>query len=148
MATYFLDTEFNGFGGELISLAMVGEDGRELYLLNIDRRETAVDWVAQNVIPILTSGDADPVCTPLNEIGHKIAAFLARDRWPHIIVDWPDDLKYLCQVLITGPGEMVSIHRFAAEVVRVDSYPTTLPGAVQHNALWDARALRHALTSP
>jgi hypothetical protein len=32
------------------------------------------------------------------------------------------------------------------EMHRVDAYPTTLPGAVQHNAYWDAMALRHKLT--
>ena len=30
---YFLDTEFNGFGGELLSLALVREDGASIYLL-------------------------------------------------------------------------------------------------------------------
>src|SRR5689334_943285 len=29
---YFLDTEYNGTGGELMSLALVPEDGEELYL--------------------------------------------------------------------------------------------------------------------
>ncbi len=32
------------------------------------------------------------------------------------------------------------------EMHRVDAYPTMLPGAVQHNAYWDAMALRHKLT--
>gem|GEM_PF-4079500 len=30
---YFLDTEFNGFGGALISLALVSEAGPSLYLI-------------------------------------------------------------------------------------------------------------------
>ena len=30
---YFLDTEFNGFGGTLISLALVSELGTSIYLI-------------------------------------------------------------------------------------------------------------------
>ena len=29
---YFLDTEYNGWGGALLSLALVPDDGEELYL--------------------------------------------------------------------------------------------------------------------
>jgi len=144
---YFLDTEFNGWLGELISLAMVCEDGRELYLLNIDRLENTIDWVKENVMPILTVPGADPLCSTLDQIGPRIEEFFAGDKAPHIVVDWPDDIKYLCEMLITGPGEMIRVPRMTFELARVDAYPTALPGAVQHNALWDARALSLALTS-
>jgi len=53
---YFFDTEFieNGRTIDLISLGMVAEDGRELYLCNRDcRLEQASDWVKQNVLPHL-----------------------------------------------------------------------------------------------
>lgn len=40
---------------------------------------------------------------------------------------------------------MVAIPHLTFEVIRVDAYPTTLEGAVQHNAWWDAMALRHLL---
>ena len=43
---------------------------------------------------------------------------------------------------------MVNIPHLSFEVHRVDAYPTALPGAVQHNAWWDAMALRHLLTQP
>jgi hypothetical protein len=132
---YFLDTEFNGYRGELISLALVAEDGRELYVMSIDRREPTVDWVQENVIPKLSAGDADPVCWPASEIGFRIEEFLAADPTPHIIADWPDDIKYFCQVIIIAPGQMVNIPRLTFEVSRVDAYPTSLPNAVQHNAL-------------
>lgn len=143
---YYLDTEFNGYLGELISLALVCEDGRELYLLNTERVESAITWVRDNVIPILTVPGADPLPSTQEQISFEIERFLSRDNDPLIIVDWPDDIKYLCEALITGPGEMVSVPRMKFELVRVDAYPTELPGAVQHNALWDARALRAKLT--
>lgn len=142
---YYLDTEFNGFLGELISLAMVAEDGRELYLSNIDRLENNVDWVRENVVPIIFAPGAEPIPSNLEQISHQIGSFLAHDSRPHIVVDWPDDIKYLCEAVITGPGEMIAVPRMQFELIRIDAYPTKLPGAVQHNALWDARALRHAI---
>ena len=47
---YFLDTEFNGFGGALLSLALVPEDGSEFYItLAFDGELNA--WVERNVLP-------------------------------------------------------------------------------------------------
>lgn len=136
---YFLDTEFNEMGGELISLALVAE-GRELYLAThcVDPKP----WVKANVIPVLTCDGARPVHVEPDFFGVAIYNFLFEDKNPIIIADWPDDIRYFCQVIITGPGQMIDIPRFQFNVLRVDAYPTSLPGAVQHNALWDARALR------
>jgi hypothetical protein len=142
---YFLDTEFNGYLGELISLAMVAEDGREIYLSSLDRLENNVDWVKENIIPVLNAPGADPVPSHLDQISHDIEKLMAGDANPTVVVDWPDDIKYLCEVLITGPGEMIRVPKMTFELARVDAYPTKLPGAVQHNALWDARALRSKL---
>jgi len=139
---YFLDTEFNEFGGELISLALVREDtGGHLYVAT-DCPEPG-EWVKANVIPIIDAPDADAVMIHRTSFGRFIEDFLDGDEYPVIISDWPDDIRYFCQALITGPGEMVNIPRVQFNIVRCDAYPTDLPGAVQHNALWDARALRH-----
>ena len=140
---YFLDTEFNGMGGDLISLALAAEDGRELYLAI--QCNNPGPWAAANVIPIINCDGALPlmlVKTP-TMIGMAVDAFMERDSDPVIIADWPDDIAYFCKTLITGPGEMVNIPSLKFEIIRVDAYPTMLPGAIQHNALWDARALRH-----
>lgn len=145
---YFLDTEFNGFGGALLSMALVREDGLSLYLVapGVETRFYN-PWVHDNVLPILHACPHPPIVAPLKRWGGAIAIFLEGDPAPHIISDWPDDIRYLCEVLITGPGLMVkTADRLAFDVVRVDSYPTDLPGAVQHNAWWDAMALRYKLT--
>ena len=140
---YFLDCEFNGYRGELISLALVREDGRELYMAK--PRQFPLDpWVAQNVEPIVTLNDACPIVT--ENFGIHIQKLLSGDRRPEVIADWPDDIRYFCETIITGPGEMINIPCLECRVSRVDAYPTDLPGAVQHNALWDARALRLKLT--
>lgn len=137
---YFLDTEFNEFGGDLISLALVCDDGRELYVATNCPKPG--NWVKENVIPIVRCAGADPIMLQPEQFGRAVALFLGGDKLPTIIADWPDDIRYLCQALITGPGEMVSVPRLQFQMLRVDAYPTTLAGAVQHNALWDARALR------
>jgi hypothetical protein len=140
---YYLDTEFNGIGGDLISLALVGEDGRELYL------ELPclwpMPWVEQNVMPIIRCPGAEPMFCRDRHVGKLLEQFLATDLHPQIIADWPDDITYFCKALIVGPGQMVHIPSLLFEMVRVDSYPTDLPGAIQHNALWDARTLRHKI---
>lgn len=145
---YFLDCEFNGYRGALISLALVCEDGRELYMVERDfwKRRFAPDdidpWVQRNVMPFLA------VQTVQVETRTGMAAEIERflDPAPVIVADWPDDIRYFCECLIVGPGEMIkTAPRIFFNVERVDAYPTDLPGAVQHNALWDARALRHKL---
>jgi hypothetical protein len=157
---YYLDTEFDSFGGDLISMGLVREDGVGLYLL-YPELPTYTDWVAENVVPVLCnvpaevglnlanwSDQRDPSVN-LGPEGYHMptsANYLQQlfegDKAPHVISDWPDDIKYFCQELITGPGTMIDIPGITFEVVRVDSWPNEIPGAIQHNAYWDALALK------
>lgn len=53
---YYLDAEFieNGFTIDLLSIALVCEDGKELYRQNSDAKfQAASDWVWRNVFPHL-----------------------------------------------------------------------------------------------
>jgi hypothetical protein len=145
---YYLDTEFNEFGGELISLALVREDGKSIYLVYPDLEEYG-PWVKENVVPILWSVPESSNAHYLTSHRHGaelIQEFLSGDPQPFIITDWPDDIRYFCQAIITGPGMMINIPGVVFQMIRVDAYPTTLVGAVQHNAYWDAMALRELLT--
>ncbi len=145
---YGLDCEFNGFGGELISLALSGEAG-ELYLVRTEAELNAMDaheWVAEHVLPFLSLADARPKVLPLDQFGRAIQAFLMADKAPVIIADWPEDLMHLMQCLIIAPGQMVRIPDLSLRLLQTSAYPSEITDAVQHNALWDARALRHGLT--
>ena len=51
---YFLDTEYNGWGGALLSLALVPDDAEELYL-TLDWTGTLEPWVEKYVLPYLDS---------------------------------------------------------------------------------------------
>lgn len=154
---YFLDCEFMKFRGEIISLALVGDNDDELYLAREQSELEAYaraagdlmdPWVRENVLPIIDTdeGAALRVGSTLADVRRQwpayIAGFLKNQKTATIVVDWPDDIKYFCELLITGPGECVNIPGIVFEWHRVDAYPTDLRGAVQHNALSDARALR------
>ncbi|UTC29847.1 ribonuclease H [Bajunvirus bajun] len=158
MSTYFLDCEFNGFGGQLLSLALVEAVGsrvivpeapvRHLYMTFAHDGMTIEPWVAENVLPIMSAiPEGYEQSFPLNRrvAAEMIRDFLTADPAPYIVTDWPDDVRYFCESVITAPGEMVSIPSLRFEVCRVDAYPSRLNDAVQHNALWDALALRDLL---
>lgn len=140
---YFLDTEFDG---DLISLALVCEDGQELYMCRdrIDRMAVN-EWVRENVLPVIDAPGAHAAPLEPKWFGKIVADFLVGDPSPVIVADWPEDIAHFCRCLLTGPGMMLNIQRLRFELVRVYSYPTDLEGAVQHNALWDARALKHRI---
>lgn len=141
---YFLDCEFDGFGGPLISMALVREDRESIYLVYSEKAENL--WVQANVLPILWSIPS-PLPGMAYRVTHRegadlIANFLSGDPNPHIITDWPDDVACFCKAVITAPGEMISLPGVSFSIVRVNAYPTKLHGAVQHNAWWDAQALK------
>lgn len=94
---YALDCEFNGFGGELISLALSGEAG-ELYLCRPNAELDGLElhpWVEEHVLAILEVHDARPRVLPLTEFGRAIQTFLEDDPEPCVIADWPEDLTHL-----------------------------------------------------
>jgi|TARA_R110000744_G_scaffold57570_1_gene120823 hypothetical protein len=136
---YYLDTEFNGHGGELLSLALVSEEGAMLYLVVPEPVSPLVPWVADNVWPV--RHHPWEIVAPREGWGQRIASFLGGEP-ATIVVDWPEDIRYFCETLITGPGYMVALNNLTFQMIRVDAYPTTVEGAIQHNALCDAFALR------
>lgn len=146
---YYLDCEFDGFGGSLISLALVREDGRGRYYVFAE--DASEEWVEQNVIPILWNYppyvDGQALTKPEDKelAAWDLATFLRNDLDPIIISDWPADIRYFCGLIEFPRGNMAPIKGLKFELRRVDAYPTTLPGAIQHNAWWDAMALRHLL---
>ena len=143
MVRYFLDTEFNGFGGELLSLALVREDGPSLYLV-YEIPELVGRWVKTHVLPALYAVPPEIEALRVDQArgAEALGDFLKGDALPEVFADWPDDVAYFCKALMTGPGTMVPLRRMRFEMVRLDAYPLNLPGASAHNAWWDAMALR------
>jgi hypothetical protein len=140
---YFLDTEFNGFDGELISLALVPEYGDREYYVALPLPDIIHPWVERHVLPYLRSVPPG-LDNQLDRLtaAHDIAEFLASDRDPMIVADWPDDIALFCRLLLTGPGDIVEIGPLRFELLRSPGFSTAMNSKVPHNALHDARALR------
>jgi hypothetical protein len=140
---YFLDTEFNGFGGALLSIALVPEDGEEFYA-TLALEGDALPWVERNVVPFL---DHVPQALQSPRLSRRDAAielshYLSVDPAPVIVADWPEDISQFCNLLMTGPGEMVPVPALAFELIPLGGFSTAANSAVPHNALHDARALK------
>lgn len=145
---YFLDTEFNGFNGALLSLALVPEDGDEFYV-TLQCSDAILSWVEQNVIPFLDHVPIGLVSPRLErrEAAKALSAYLSTDPEPEIVADWPEDFAQLCSLLMTAPGEMVPVPPLTLRLMPLQGFSPAANSAVPHNALHDARALRDHLTS-
>lgn len=143
---YFLDTEYDGFGGALISLALVPEDGGEELYLVLD--QAASDpWVDRNVMPYLDHVPEGLKSERLSRAAASsaLAHWLAMDEAPEIIADWPEDLAQIAMLLVTGPGQMQLMPGLVMRFVPLQGFSCAANSAVPHNALHDARALRDHL---
>ena len=141
---YFLDCEYNGFGGALLSLALVPGDGGEELYLTFDCPGPIQPWVERNVLPYL---DQVPDALRLPRVGreqaaHAIAMYLGHDLDPEILADWPTDLELLCGLLSFAPGQMVAIPETRFRLLNLGTFSPAENSAVPHNALHDARAFR------
>ena len=141
---YFLDTEFNGFGGALISLALVPEHGDHEYYAVLELPGEPHGWVQRNVLPYLRSVPQGFHSEPVSreEAAAELARYLAADRDPVIVADWPEDIAQFCMLLVTGPGEIVAVGSMRFEFVASPGFSTAMNSKVPHNALPAAGALR------
>jgi hypothetical protein len=126
----WIDTEFNEFKGDLISMALVAEDGQEFY--EVLPCANPGSWVAEHVMPILNK---EPIAKV--QLQHRLSFFLRRFDHVHLIADWPEDIQHFCDMLITGPGFRVDTPPLTMEIRRDLDAVSALP----HNALEDARAI-------
>jgi hypothetical protein len=140
---YFLDTEYNGVGGELLSLALVPDDGDELYL-TLAADQPIGEWVQKHVVPYLDMVPEQLSCPRLTrkDAAHALERYLGHDEQPLIVADWPEDVAQFCNLLVTGPGDMVEIRDLTFRLTPMSNFSTAANSKVPHNALHDARALR------
>lgn len=132
--TLYLDTEFNGHGGELMSLALVSDKHTNHFYGVLPLPERIHSWVAQHVVPLL---DQEP--EPADEFRLRLKLFLERHAGEAIIADWPDDFALLLRVM-SGPDYERSwmVPCDMRLIVSGDMRPER-----PHNALSDAIALMH-----
>ncbi len=145
---YYLDCEFDGHNGPLLSIALVSELDWSIHIRTTARADDP--WVMANVEPFMDRHRAalDVSNVRINAVGSELRQFLRNDQQPVIVADSVVDIARFCRAISTDDeGGWASVDgNLTFEVHDVQPYPTTLPGAVQHNAWWDAMALRHKLT--
>jgi len=129
--TLYLDTEFNGHGGQLISLALVSDKGGEFYGVLPEPRVWNA-WCFEHVFPKLNQ---DP--EPPDEFRMRLRMFMEKHSGEEIIADWPDDFAHLMQIM-SGPSYEHSwmVPCDMRLIVSGDVRPEN-----PHNALSDAHAL-------
>jgi hypothetical protein len=142
----WFDTEFieDGKTIDLISIGMVREDGRELYLENLSADlSRASDWVRDNVISKL---DLVQHGVAREEIGPKVLAFVG-DK-PEFWAYYADyDWVALCQLygtMMDLPQGWPMYCRDVKQLIDGLGNPRLIKAVDEHNALADARWAKQA----
>ena len=142
----YLDTEFNGFGGELISLALVPQTGGLHPVLpkaGVDAafyevclwQEQTDPWVQQNVVPKL---EKKPL--PVMQFRSSFHDWIKHWINPEIICDWHADAQHFCS-LLAGRDYGSSLD-LGCTITILRTPPGCPTYSNPHNALADALALR------
>jgi hypothetical protein len=131
-----VDCEFNGFGGQLISMALVAEDGREWYA-ELPEPRIWNEWCFDNVFPHL---ELKPI--ERGEFRQQFRAFLEQFDDITIVADWYTDLVHFFDTF-AGKDHTESFHIPCHAVLLPDM--EFQPSATPHNALADARAIMETL---
>lgn len=158
---YFLDTEYNGWGGTLLSLALVPEDGGQEFYTTLVFPDEIQPWVGRHVVPYLDKVPDMLMSQRLNraDAARQLSEWLLREydiqalaNYPNavqldVIADWPEDISQFCSLLTIGAGSMVDVPPLAFHLVQLPGFSTAANSKVPHNALHDARALRDHVLS-
>ncbi len=140
---YFLDTEFHEDGRiiDLISLALVAEDGRQLYCISSEfDPERCTDWVKANVLPHI-----NPVLgVPRSDIRDRVLSFVGDDPKPEFWGYYADyDWVVLCQLfgrMVDLPGHFPKHCRDLKQLAGKIKLPKQT--GAEHHALLDAHWIR------
>ena len=146
---YFLDCEYDGFGGPLLSLALVPEDHGEEFYVILAHERPLTEWVERNVAPYLDHVPVGMQGAPLEreQAAILLSAWLAGLQEVEIVADWPEDIALFCSLLTIGSGRMVPVPALTFRLVMLPGFSTARNSAVPHNALHDARSLREHVLS-
>ncbi len=135
---YYIDTEFNGTGGQLLSIALVRQDGEHFYEV-LHAHELVVPWVKEHVVPHFGKNPVERIAAV-----KAMQKFLRRDKGPHVfIADWPEDLVHFNTMLLRDHGRRNDPLQYACLLLNLPGFDTALASRTPHNALEDARALAH-----
>lgn len=133
----FLDCEFDGHEGRLISIALVADDGDEFYEVMHDALiNDTNDWVKEHVWPMLNKA---PTNKPYGW-RDDLHDFLRKHVGETIVADSPADFWYLMGLvheMKNGKYRYINLDLNMSFVIS-GQYQSKIP----HNALEDAKALK------
>lgn len=133
---FYLDTEFNGHGGELISLALISPEGCAFYAAKTITSPYD-PWVLEHVVPALDIRH-EHLLRPLI-FKHHFQQFIIRYPEAEIIADWHVDLIHFLQ-LLQGPTFDTTLG-YQCTMKIINTPPGEPVSKMPHNALSDATAL-------
>ncbi len=132
---YFLDCEFNGFDGPLISIALVPESDTRGDFYAVLPCHRPLKWVAEHVMPNLGAQAQSRAA-----VVAALTAYLLDDPEPVLVADWPEDIAHAA-ALLAHQGRC-SVPRVRFDLMNLPGFDTARASVQPHNALADARALR------
>ena len=146
MVDIYLDTEFNGFGGRLLSMGIVvtnhsyfiGEAEEWYEVLDYSDIFHELDpWVKDNVLPMLLERQG----LSYDAFRASFIIFMQKYEGATIHVDWPSDIVHLTQLLL-GRNHLETVHIPFTIVVHDFISNDGIESEVPHHALHDARMIR------
>jgi len=151
----FVDTEFTDFVQiDLISIALVSEDGREFYAERNDyRAEDCSDFVREAVLPLL--GRIEGATCNRPELTQRLRAWFEELPEPAtLLFDYFADWELLADAFLgdeydqppknVGEKQMLTNEFLANPIFQRALYNSFTPEWPAHHALVDARAFRRA----
>jgi hypothetical protein len=132
MNKLYLDVEFNGTLGGLISLALYNPTGQGWYEVYDDTSMIYQEWVRINVIPKLNKKPIGVI-----DFAQSLREYLTLYNNYTIYADWPEDFIHLLKMCF-GPMGLKYTEKLHMEMITT---PDTHISKIPHNALADAEAL-------
>lgn len=154
---YFYDTEFIEDGETilLLSFGMVCEDGRELYLENLDavsKADTASEWVKENVFPYLDMMNGDnKFAMSYKEIAKQVSDFILETKDAELW-GYYSSYDHVALAQLFGPMIELPAHipKFTMDIKQIGKmFDIEIPEMDEtkyqnHNALSDAQWTKEA----
>lgn len=136
----YLDTEFDGHGGALISMALAADDGPHWYGVWGTEYHVREPWVRENVLPKIEAMPRTVRSSSDDLVRFSLKEYLLARSGATIWADWPDDFAHLMRCM-SGPfySDSFMIPCTMQLIVTPDGEPKP---EHPHNALSDAIALR------
>ncbi len=144
MKRLYLDTEFDGFGGPLISIALVdGSETNIAFYYGPHYAGKRNEWVEKNVLPVLDASFVPRTPLAFDRLCALAVTFLrnvASSGWVEVVADHPADFVHLNR-LLDGWSAQHEFRDLPFQLRTLLVHSGELDSAIPHNALEDALAL-------